>query len=81
MVYYHHSPAKAEEDIKKLCCILYLAEFFLDSSYQRGSENPVQKSAEELEQAKWAADCLETDLERVAAIIDNFQQEMRTKIV
>ncbi len=77
MVFYHHHPNQAEEDIKKLCCILYLAEYFLDSSYQPRSYG--RKSPEEIELARWAADTLETDLLHVATIVEELQQGMRTK--
>jgi HD-like signal output (HDOD) protein len=80
MVFYHHSPSKAEEDIKKLCCILYLAEYFLDSGYQPGAEG-AQMSPEEIEEAQWAADYLGTDLAQVAAVIDELQRGMESKKV
>ena len=81
MVFYHHSPSKAEEDIKKLCCILYLAEYFLDPSYQPGAEGAQRMSPEEIEEVQWAADYLGTDLAQVAAVIDELQRGMESKKV
>ena len=79
MVLHHHCPGKAGGDIRKLCCILFLAEFFLDSNYQHGAGGPRVKSAEEIEEARWAADRIGTDLAQVAAVTDELLQGVRAK--
>ena len=72
-ILYHHTPRQAEDDIKGLCAILYLAECLLDSGLQSEEK---QETAEDLE---WAADYIGIDLASAKQILDSLKDGVSRK--
>jgi HD-like signal output (HDOD) protein len=70
-ILHHHCPSEAEDDIKALCAILYLAEYFQAASFKEyGSQ---ESASEDFEEALWAADYLQMDILAVRDVIEQLQ--------